>query len=636
MNQADGGNVIFRFKGDTKDLDKSISGTSSNFKGMTKSLLAATGITKAVSAGFNLITSSMDSAIDRYDTLNNFPKVMQNFGVSNEEAAKSVQRVADSILDLPTSLDQAVAGVQALFMVTKDLPKAEKMFQAINDSAMVFANGSTEAVDRFIYAYKQSMAMGKVHAQEFNQMNEAIPGVMDKVAEAMGVNFAELKEGLSEGDISIEQFNETLMKLDTEGVGSMKALRDSAFEATGGISTAITNMHSRVAAGLKSMLEAVDEGLKANGLGGIAQVFSNLGTTIKNTLISLAPTITKTITLLVDFGNWVNKNKNWLGALVVVLGSLYASFKLLTIISTITNTIKAFQLGIVTLKTTAALCGGTLSTLRAGLMMLNLTFLASPIFWIIAAIIALIAVFVLLWNKCDWFREFWGNVWEGMKAIFENVWNFIKGYIEFGINFWKVIFETAGSVVNNAITLISAYIKFGINFWKTIITAIWNFVQTVVSWISSVPSTIISFFTSLPNKMLNIGKNIMKGLWNGISGLKDWVVNKVKNMGKAILDGLKGILGIHSPSTEFALVGKYSVLGYTEALDKMKGQLQDTIDSTFGINPQLANSTSMHYSPNVVVNNEINAKTDPLGQVVTNIKTFSGGAKNDYNYGMGA
>ena len=146
---------------------------------------------------------------------------------------------------------------------------------------------------------------------------------------------------------------------------------------------------------------------------------------------------------------------------------------------------------------------------------------------------------------------------------------------------------------------------------------------------------IINVFASLPGQLLNIGKSIAQGLWNGISGMKNWVISKVKGMGKAILDSLKGILGIHSPSTEFALVGKYSVLGYTNQLDKMKSQLQDAIDSTFGIDPQLATSASMHYSPNVIVNNEINAKTDPLGQVVTNIKTFSGGAKNDYNYGMG-
>ena len=133
----------------------------------------------------------------------------------------------------------------------------------------------------------------------------------------------------------------------------------------------------------------------------------------------------------------------------------------------------------------------------------------------------------------------------------------------------------------------------------------------------------------------DVGKNMIQGLWNGIKGSKDWIVNKVKDLGRSILNGLKNTLGIHSPSTEFAFLGKMSILGYTEQLDDMKGELNDAIQSTFALSPELTNASSLHYSPNVIVNNQMNMTTDPLGQVVGNIKTFAGGAKNDYNYGMG-
>ena len=136
--------------------------------------------------------------------------------------------------------------------------------------------------------------------------------------------------------------------------------------------------------------------------------------------------------------------------------------------------------------------------------------------------------------------------------------------------------------------------------------------------------------------IFDVGKQMIQGLWNGIKGMKDWVVNKVKDLGKSILKGLKGILGIKSPSKEFAIIGKFSVLGYTEALDDMQKDVQKQVNETFGISPQLANSSALSYSPNVVVNNNISMKQDPLGQMVNDIKTFSGGSKNDYNYGMGA
>jgi hypothetical protein len=67
----------------------------------------------------------------------------------------------------------------------------------------------------------------------------------------------------------------------------------------------------------------------------------------------------------------------------------------------------------------------------------------------------------------------------------------------------------------------------------------------------------------------------------------------------------------------------------------MQKEVQGQIAETFQVSPQLANSSSLHYSPNVNVINNVDITQDPLGQMVNNIKTFAGGAKNDYNYGAG-
>lgn len=160
-------------------------------------------------------------------------------------------------------------------------------------------------------------------------------------------------------------------------------------------------------------------------------------------------------------------------------------------------------------------------------------------------------------------------------------------------------------------------------------------IPTLVSKIPQIVNAIVNGIKNGIGRIGNVGGDLMRGLWNGIKGLKDWVVNKVKALGKSIIKGLKSVLGIHSPSTEFAMIGRFSVLGYTEALDKMKGQLQEQIQDTFAISPQLVGSSSLHYSPNIIVNNNVNMSQDPLGRMVGDIKTFANGAKNDYNYGMG-
>ena len=117
--------------------------------------------------------------------------------------------------------------------------------------------------------------------------------------------------------------------------------------------------------------------------------------------------------------------------------------------------------------------------------------------------------------------------------------------------------------------------------------------------------------------------------------MKDWVVNKVKDIGKSILKGITGILGISSPSKEFEYIGKMSILGFEKPFDEQKDELQDTFDSMFDLSPSLYGTSSTNLSPNINVEVYNSYKQDPLGQMVSDVKTFSGGSKNDYNYGQG-
>lgn len=103
--------------------------------------------------------------------------------------------------------------------------------------------------------------------------------------------------------------------------------------------------------------------------------------------------------------------------------------------------------------------------------------------------------------------------------------------------------------------------------------------------------------------MLDIGKNIVKGLWNGISNAKDWVLDKIKGFGKSVLNGIKGIFGIHSPSTVFRdEVGKNLALGlgegFTEEMDDVNKEIQKSLP------------TDLDVSSNVDVNRNISSKSN--------------------------
>ena len=119
-----------------------------------------------------------------------------------------------------------------------------------------------------------------------------------------------------------------------------------------------------------------------------------------------------------------------------------------------------------------------------------------------------------------------------------------------------------------------------VTFFSELPGKIWTFLTDVIAKIvqwgsdmvtkgkeaaSNLVTTVYNTITELPGKVMEVGKNIVEGLWNGITGAGDWIKNKVGEFASGILDGMKESLGIHSPSRVFRdEVGKYIALGVGE------------------------------------------------------------------------
>lgn len=570
MNSATGGNIIYKFIGDKSGLESTTNSVNNGMKGMTKSVFLANIATKAFSAGLNLIRNNAGEAVSRLDTLNNFPRVMSNLGIGADEAQKSIKKMSDKLMGLPTTLDAGAMAVQRFTSKNGDVKKSTDIFLALNN-AILAGGASTEIQANALEQISQAYAKGKPDMMEWRALMTAMPAQLKQVAIAMGyTDAAMLGEAVraKDGEKEFSRMIDTMLRMNTEGVKGFKSFEQQAKNSTDGMKTNLMNAKNAVVRGVASMMTAINKGLEKAGLGNIGELLLQAGKKIEQLLNQLAPYITAFVTKLVEVYKWIDKHKTLIMAIIIPI---------LTMIATVKTLI------------------GVMTALKTAMLVINAVMAINPFVLIVAAIIGLIALFVYLWNKCEWFRNFWIGLWEKIKTAF-------------------LLVATALKVAFKAVV---DYFKWNVNAVKTVALAI------------------VNAFKSIPGKLLGIGKNIVQGLWNGIKGMKDWVINKVKGMGKAILKGLKSVLGIHSPSTEFAMIGKFSVLGYTEALDKMQGDIQDKVKDTFGISPQLTGAMNNHFSPNVMVNNDINVSTDPLGQTVKKIKTFSGGAKNDYNYGMG-
>lgn len=597
MNSANGGDILYHFKGDTSDLDKKTKDIGKNVK------TTLNNIGNAMTVGVSIPLTAIATAGVKYNAeLESYTANLTTLlGGNKKQAEELLNTLKETAKTTPYETSQLVKATQTMMSFGISADNAKKYLNQIGDISM----GNSEKLAGLTLAFSQVQSAGRLTGQDLLQMINQGFNPLNIISKETGESMAELKERMAQGGVSAEEVAHAFEIATSKGglfykgmekgaqttEGKISTLKDSFKEATGSLTTALLPA-------LTSIVEALTK---------VADWFNNLSDEGKNTILIIGG-IVASIGPLIKIGLGIAKIVNAFKIFVGVIKSLQVITKLMTIA-------------------------------QAGL---NLVMSLNPIGLIIIGIASLIAILVLLWNKCEWFRN-------GVMTIF----NFLKLGITQLIEILKPIVQTIISIVQQVLTALSPiinfikmlvinYIKFYINMTIAIIKGIITVIQAVINFAKSIPekvrnfvNKIVSFFRELPSNMLNVGKNMMMGLWNGIAGLKDWVINKVKNMGKAILKGLKNVLGIHSPSTEFAMIGKFSVLGYTEQLDKMKNQLQEQVQDTFGISPSLTGAMNTHYSPNIVVNNNVSMETDPLGQTVSRIKTFSGGAKNDYNYGMG-
>lgn len=143
---------------------------------------------------------------------------------------------------------------------------------------------------------------------------------------------------------------------------------------------------------------------------------------------------------------WVQKFVDWLNGMdegtkkVVVTVALFAA-ALGPVLIIVGKVISAVG----TIMTVVPKIAGVINTVKGAFAALNATMLANPIFLIIAAITALVAAFIYLWNTNENFRQFWIDLWENIKEVAIAVWNAIK---EFFVAVWEGIKSVAETVWN--------------------------------------------------------------------------------------------------------------------------------------------------------------------------------------------
>lgn len=127
--------------------------------------------------------------------------------------------------------------------------------------------------------------------------------------------------------------------------------------------------------------------------------------------------------------------------------------------------------------------------------------------------------------------------------------------------------EMIEKFVGYAVEKLPQVIELGMKMVLAIVSGLAKNLPQIVRSVLDMMATIVKTFVSSLPDIVNVGKQIVKGLWEGIKAMGSWIKNKVGSFFSGIVSGVKSKLGIHSPSRVFAGIGENMALGLGEGWD---------------------------------------------------------------------
>ena len=137
----------------------------------------------------------------------------------------------------------------------------------------------------------------------------------------------------------------------------------------------------------------------------------------------------------------------------------------------------------------------------------------------------------------------------------------------------EAIPQIISGIVNALMNNLDKIIMAGVQVFMALITNLPTIIMELVKAVPQILSAIISAFGNGFSQMADVGKNLVKGLWEGIKSLASWIWDQVSNWASNLWNGIKNFFGIHSPSTKMAFIGDMMMEGLAKGIDETAGEV---------------------------------------------------------------
>ena len=584
-----------------------------------------------ITSAINGVQSLVGEAVNSSDALKKFESTMSFAGYDDSTISKAKD-------DMKTYADQTVYDLDTVANTTAQLAADgiqdyTGLTQAAGNLNAV-AGGNADTFKSVAMVLTQTAGAGKLTTENWNQLADAIPGASGKLQEALQKNGAytgNFRDAMAQGQITADEFNQAIMDLGFTDAAQQAATSTSTFEgAMGNIQAAVTDglmqiydaigsenvtgFINTISDGVSKVIPPIKKGISwlKDNLPTIAPLLAGISTALGGIMVAQ-----KVEAMVKAFKSWKTATEG-----MTVAQKLLNAAQLSSPIGLVVGLVAGLIAAIVVLWNTNEGFRDAVMNVWNGIK----DFIGDAVqaigdfFSNLGNTISQLPQMFADWlngvidTVTDWVSYMASNAALAGSQFVHNVETFIRNLPTNIASFLgNVISNVVGWVSNmasNASRAGSQFLGNAVNFISQLPGRIASFLTKVISslgsWAGNMASkgsegarnmfnAVVNGLTSLPSRVLSIGGDIVRGIWNGISGAAGWLADKVKGFASGILDGMKDALGIHSPSRLFRdQVGRYIAQGigegFTDEMGSVVGQMQDAMPdpSAFVSDTQMA------------------------------------------------
>ena len=511
-----------------------------------------TGLSTHVTAPLVAVGAASTAAFQEVDA--GLDIITEKTGASGEALADMQQSAKDLATEIPTDFEtagSAIGEVNTRFGLTgdalKDLSGQFIQFASLNDTDV---STSVDNVSRVLGAFGEDTSTAGNLLDALNKTGQNTGVSMDSLAQDLQKNAAQFKEmGLTS-----EQAAGFLGQVEMSGLDTSTAMT--------GLKTAMKNA-TKDGQTLDQALKGFSDTMKGNGTeteklqaaydlfgskGGAAiyNALKIVGADIGESLMEvLGPVLQELANVLRDVAQW------WEGLPAPMQQFIIKAALVAAAVGPILVAVGKIITSVGSIMTLAPKIVSIASTIGGGLKVLWGILAANPIGIVITIIAALVAAFIYLWNTSDSFRQFWIDLWEGIKTVVSTVVQAVVGFFtetipaafssfaEFLSGLWQGI-QTTIQTVWTAISTFFTTIWTGIQTVATTIwTAISTFFQTIMTTIQTVITTIWNAIKTVVTTVINAIKTVITTVFNTIKTTITTILNGIKTAFTTIWNGIK-------------------------------------------------------------------------------------------------